>query len=40
MHYDELGVINKDQLNLNDKSKVAIDELKTCNTTWLTDYMN
>ena len=40
VHYDELGVINKDQLNLNDKSKVAIDELKTCNTTWLTDYMN
>jgi len=40
VHYDELGVINKDQLHLNDKSKVAIDELKTCNTTWLTDYMN
>jgi len=40
VHYDELGVINKDQLYLNDKSKVAIDELKTCNTTWLTDYMN
>ena len=40
VHYDELGVINKDQLYLNDKSKVAIDELKTCNTTWLTDYIN
>src|SRR6056300_823680 len=40
VHYDELGVINKDQLYLNDKSKVAIYELKTCNTTWLTDYMN
>ena len=40
VHYDEIGVINKDQLYLNDKSKVAIDELKTCNTTWLTDYMN
>ena len=40
VHYDELGVINKDQLYLNDKSKVAIDELKTCNTSWLKDYMN
>ena len=40
VHYDELGTINEDHLFINEKTKVAIDELKTCNTTWLTDYMN
>ncbi len=40
VHFDELGTINEDQLYINDKTKVTIDELKTSNTSWLTDYMN
>ena len=40
VHYDELGVINEDQLLINEKTKVSIDELRTSNTNWLTDYMN
>ncbi|MDA9606011.1 AIR synthase-related protein, partial [bacterium] len=40
VHYDELGTINKDQLFINDKTKVSIDELRTSNTSWLTSYMS
>jgi phosphoribosylformylglycinamidine synthase subunit PurL len=40
VHYDELGTINKNQLYINDKTKVTIDELKTSNTSWLTNYMS
>ena len=40
VHYDELGTVNKDQLIINDKTKVLIDELRTSNTSWLTNYMN
>ena len=40
VHYDELGMINEDQLFINDKSKVSIDELRTSNTSWLTNYMS
>ena len=40
VHYDELGTINEDQLFINDKTKVSIDELKTSNTSWLTNYMS
>jgi len=40
VHYDELGIINKDQMFINEKTKVTIDELKTSNTNWLTDYMS
>ena len=40
VHYDELGTINKDQLFINEKTKVTIDELRTSNTSWLTNYMN
>ena len=32
VHYDELGTINEDQLFINDKTKVSIDELRTSNT--------
>ena len=39
VHFDELGIINENQLYLNDKSKVTIDELKTSNTSWLTEFM-
>jgi phosphoribosylformylglycinamidine synthase len=40
VHYDELGTINEDQLFFNDKAKVAIDELRTSNTNWLSNYMS
>ena len=40
VHYDELGIINKDQLLINEKTKVTIDELRTSNTNWLTNYMS
>ncbi len=40
VHYDELGTINEDQLFFNDKTKVAIDELRTSNTNWLSNYMS
>jgi phosphoribosylformylglycinamidine synthase subunit PurL len=40
VHFDELGTINNDQLFINDKTKVSIDELKTSNTSWLTNYMS
>ena len=40
VHYDELGIINEDQLFINEKTKVTIDELETSNTNWLTDYMS
>jgi phosphoribosylformylglycinamidine synthase len=40
VHYDELGTINEDQLFINEKTKVTIDELRTSNTSWLTNYMS
>ena len=40
VHYDELGMINEDQLFINDKTKVSIDELRASNTSWLTNYMS
>jgi phosphoribosylformylglycinamidine synthase len=39
VHYDELGTINEDQLFINEKTKVTIDELRTSNTSWLTNFM-
>jgi phosphoribosylformylglycinamidine synthase len=40
VHFDELGIINKDLLYIDDKSKVTIDELKSFNTNWLINYMD
>ena len=40
VHYDELGIINEDQLFFNEKTKVSIDELRTSNTSWLINYMS
>ena len=40
VHFDELGTINENQLYINEKTKVTIDELKTSNTSWLTNYMS
>ena len=39
VHFDELGTINEDKLFIDEKTKVSIDELKTSNTNWLTNYM-
>ena len=40
VHYDELGIINEDQLFFNEKTKVSIDELRSSYTSWLTNYMS
>ena len=40
IHFDEIGTINEDQLFINEKTKVTIDELRTSNTNWLKDYMS
>jgi phosphoribosylformylglycinamidine synthase subunit PurL len=40
VHYDELGTINEDQIFIDEKTKVTIDELRTSNTNWLTNYMS
>jgi phosphoribosylformylglycinamidine synthase len=40
VHFDELGTINEDQLFINEKTKVTIDELRASNTSWLTNYMS
>ncbi len=40
VHYDVLGTVNKDELFINEKTKVSIDELRASNTNWLTKYMN
>jgi len=40
VHFDELGTINENELFINDKTKVTIDELTSSNTKWLSDYMS
>jgi len=40
VHFDELGTINEEYLYINEKTKVTIDELKSSNTNWLTDYLS
>ena len=40
VHFDELGTINENELYINDKTKVTIDELKTSNKGWLNNYMS
>ena len=40
VHFDELGSINQDQLFINEKTKVTIDELRTFHTNWLTNYIS
>ena len=40
VHYDELGIINENELIIDDKSKVTIDELIKSNTSWLSNYMS
>jgi phosphoribosylformylglycinamidine synthase subunit PurL len=40
VHFDELGTVNGDNLIIDDKSKVSIDDLIKSHTTWLTNYMS
>ena len=40
VHFDELGTVNDDNLIIDDKSKVSIDDLIKSHTTWLTNYMS
>ena len=40
VHFDELGKIIDINMIINAKTKVTIDELKSYNTNWLSNYMN
>jgi len=39
VHYDHLGTINENELIIDERSKVTIDELIKSHTTWLTNYI-
>ena len=39
VHYDELGILQKDYLFIDKKTKVSIDELISFNKNWLKNYM-
>ncbi len=40
VHFDELGTITENELYINDKTKVTIDELSTSNKSWLNKFMS
>ena len=40
VHFDELGTINENELIIDNKSKVTIDELSKSHTSWLNNYMS
>ncbi len=40
VHHEKLGVIIKKDMIINEKTKLTIDELKSYNTNWLTNYMS
>ena len=40
VHHEELGIIVEKDIIINEKTKVTIDELKSYNTNWLTNYMS
>ena len=40
VHHEELGIITEKDMIINEKTKVTIDELKSYNTNWLTNYMS
>ncbi len=40
VHFDELGTIIENELYINEKTKVTIDELSTSNKSWLVNYMS
>ena len=39
MHYDELGIIVENDMIIDSKTKISIDELSTSNNSWLKEYM-
>ena len=39
VHYDEIGTLKGKSINFDEKTIVPIDELRTYNSSWLTDYM-
>jgi phosphoribosylformylglycinamidine synthase len=39
VHYDHLGTINENELIIDERSKVTIDELIKSHTSWLTNYI-
>ena len=40
VYFDELGIVNENELIIDDKSKVRIDELVKSHTNWLPKYMS
>jgi len=40
VHFDELATVNENDLIIDNKTKVSIDDLIESHTTWLTNYMN
>jgi phosphoribosylformylglycinamidine synthase subunit PurL len=40
IHYDELGVVTENDIIIDEKSKVTIDELIISNTNWLPNYVS
>ncbi len=40
VHHEKLGIIVNNDIIINEKTKVTIDELKTCNSNWLINYMS
>ena len=40
VHYDEIGTIVENDIVINQKTKVTIDELRSYNTNWLKKYMS
>ena len=40
VHFDELATVSENNLIIDNKSKVSIDDLIKSHTTWLTKYMS
>ena len=40
VYHEELGVITENDIIINDKTKLTIDELKSYNINWLINYMS
>ncbi len=40
VHFEEFGIITKNDIIINEKTKLTIDELKSYYTSWLTKYMS
>ena len=40
VHHEELGIIIQNDMIINEKTKVTIDELKSYYTNWLSKYMS